>query len=518
MVRDELTLQQVNQIQRLKRPNTPWQSSRLCVRWWILFCVCGWVLLFGSFDAQAQQTQIAYGKACNTAGSCAFGLVCSLTVDRKSGFCVPQCNFPTNAQQVELNSAQCPRREPCRRPTFEKFAGCFCLKDSECPTGQSCLKHQCSAPLLADTKVGEICDAKKICGRGLLCTNPVFASEFRCFPFCKTSCGTAGQCLKAPSVVGHNKQSASFTACVCRKNSDCSSGICFDNVCRKTPKLGEPCTTASGCAGQLFCHFANQGKPYGRCHPRCFANSTCLAGETCVGNACVCSSSSPCKFGGVCQQGVCTNVDRCTVDNDCQSKRCFKPVTGESSQGICLTACNVSSDCSRNTPCLQLSGSGRACYCSRDSDCPNNRACTEYRCGAQKPTTRLPPIPKPQECKPACQYPFSCKDGTCVKRNIGEACTKAIECKGGVCFGPNKDSAKICSVIVSDCSQCLPLRLKCATFDGVQACYLPDNLGISVFPEPPETGCKGCQSSDQAPSWFLLPLLFVWVMVRRLQR
>ncbi|MFL5321772.1 MAG: hypothetical protein ACJ790_19070, partial [Myxococcaceae bacterium] len=176
----------------------------------------------------------------------------------------------------------------------------------------------------------------------------------------------------------------------CDTDTDCGAeGRCRRGAC------GPVCLNDTECGTEQICRA-------GSCipAPECQADTDCAQGFVCKADKCTCTTDSACAANQICESGACVTRPRCTSDNDCASigRKC------ELTQGLCIPACNVSTDCAPGVDprvavalyqCLDGSclrrclndqtcgpnlicedGSCRQTDCKTYSDCPQGQYCT----------------------------------------------------------------------------------------------------------------------------------------------
>jgi len=249
---------------------------------------------------------------------------------------------------------------------------------------------------------------------------------------------------------------------------------------------GEPCTTASECAGSRCVSVAGELRCARPCDP---AATTCGDGLVCepAGECGDCTpvelSTVPRPFGSVCDE-----------DGQCSSGDC---TAGEGGPAFCTRACEGHAEC----------GSGRHCRGGRcvagDLAAPGQDCTVGDDCAFEADCITLE---GDTFCAPACtegtcDEGFVCTEtevGTrCVADGLGlgEACMDNLECRSGICGGT-------CTRLCSD-SPC-PDGFACEAVGEYMAC----------FPIEDDGGCAAGGSGPFGP----LSLLVVGALVLRRRR
>lgn len=225
-------------------------------------------------------------------------------------------------------------------PGSEAPEECPCQDNSECQSGEYCLRGFCSTiPEGATT-----CTTSTDCGHRESCIN--------------------GICTER-----------------CAKDPDCSAPgcSCEDNFCVDDPHTdgGTPGDGGTGSGPGD----ADAGVP-----STCAAHADCGVGAYCINGTCFlgCQTNTQCPAAEECKSGVCqpkpqnqppacTSGAHCPIGQDCVDGKCAKPCT--SNAGCLQGDTCVIGYCSPSAP---PTGSGNACVAN--CDCPAGETCASGIC------------------------------------------------------------------------------------------------------------------------------------------
>ena len=309
-------------------------------------------------------------------------------VKREEACFAINCTEPGSDCAVESsfckNSTRC-LDDVCR----VNVAGDPCDEDGECDGEFRCdvLTSKCVARLgVGESCTNDECETTLSC-KNKVCTQGPSKAGDKCtsmFGFDDCPLGltcSGGVCVTLPGV-GEK----------CTESGDCAAGlICdlFKDICKKTPKAGEPCV-AGFCSADIFSQ-----------EMYCDDSNVCRKPKG-LGESC--SSSVPCDTNYYeCVNGKCKKYDTggsCTSDNDCDGPQaCFNGVCTEiftldegaecpySEQGASMGEAELFL-CKEGLGCVpnRETGSGYVCKkietkfdselsCESDSDCPADSAC-----------------------------------------------------------------------------------------------------------------------------------------------
>ena len=355
---------------------------------------------------------------CSTTKDCKMGEICSVTK-----ICVPPkpCNNCTVAEfclndicnPLEcLLDDDCPREKPhcilgiCSRPYPKCSHFCkpcinnMCFERCQhCLEGQKCEKGLCVG---YDIRCISKCPPGMICKNGL-CKVCSLTDNCGLKPECK-NCTDNQVCIRGECTT------------ICNSNSDCSSGICKNRICKKP----SPCPCSVG----EFC-----------------ANRVCIAPQ--------CFRDSDCNDNSFCYLGHCfTNIKGCLSDDDCMrdSEKCENDVCVKSG-----CQCQPNEKCFKNLCHLET-------ICFTDYDCPNGLSCNE-----QSHTCTLTDCKKEIDCrskhltcpddvrncriKPECRSDSDCDANYQCSKSLGRCILKIICYEPGVngAFSNNCSGTQGCS-------------------------------------------------------------------------
>ncbi|KAF4526820.1 hypothetical protein B566_EDAN018173, partial [Ephemera danica] len=237
-----------------------------------------------------------------------------------------------------------------------------CIISPDCPSTQACVNQKCRDP-------------------------------------CPGSCGANAECR----VVNHaitctcipEHYGNPFEQCLLRRKEE------ILNPCQPSPcGVNAECKQRNG-AGACTCIPDYFGNPYEGCRPECVLSSDCPTDRACIKNKC----QNPCP-------GICGQNAVCNVLNHVPTCYCIEGYIGDP-----FTACRERpppprtpepisdpcqpSPCGPNSQCRQINGQA-VCSCQPNyegsppncrpecvvsSECPSNRACTNYKCRDPCPGT-----------------------------------------------------------------------------------------------------------------------------------
>ena len=369
-----------------------------------------------------------------------------------------------------------------------------CANDSDCPyinetdsTGQEyyAAKLNCDAATskcswtaggtTTGGAMGSVCSLDADCASPLFC-QPVNNTSY-CSQLCQTAapnCGSGFQCIGYQNGNGQG-------ACIptgggttgptanagdpCTANTDCTTNMCFNKVCRVSCTVANPTQCASGqdcqstgttgkgvcvpgsgkkangaaCGDALEC--TSEACISGFCRAKCVNKTDCPSGQGCIAqpdgfSACVPGSGGKLPIGS-----------QCTATTDCVTgSNCVK-LNANDVLSTCRKPCVTTSDCGADM-CAKMADGSQACIpvtankqpiggtCDASDACgsglcvagPGGQTCTQV-CTVSDPTT----CPCGFEClnTTAGGLCFAGKKLACVP--AGGPCTTTGECAGGVC-------------------------------------------------------------------------------------
>lgn len=241
----------------------------------------------------------------------------------------------------------------------------------------------------------------------------------------------------------------------CMADTECAT----DQRCRRGA-CGPICVNDGECGDGQTCQS-------GRCElrPECAQDTDCASGFTCTDGRCRCETDAACAANQTCTAGVCKARARCRLDGDCTNgTRC------EVTQGLCVPACRLPTDCAPNLD-PQIALGLYACLngtcarrCTTDLTCAaDGVVCKDSLCTAADCKTKA-------DC-PEGQY---CTSGTFGRCLAYETCTSSTECDPDFrCqkFGQNQCPPGF------DCSQSICLELPRCFIDSDCVSGVPGTMG-----------------------------------------
>lgn len=316
--------------------------------------------------------------------------------------CVSPCLIDnpcgTNAEcYVRNNQPQCRCVSGYRGNAYEFCRVVGCTSNNDCPSDKKCVNEQCVDPCLYESE----------CSPRAICTPQNHMGVCRCPP------GLVGNPLIDCKPEVRNE---------CEVDPDCSSTLaCLGQKCKDPCHELHPCTQPARCqvtptspVRTMICicpeGYISSGS--GTCKPiesvrviGCIADSDCAPEKSCVNNLCKdvctnkCGPNAICRIKGhkpvcTCEQGYdgnpeigctkvgCTSDDECHGTHSCINRQCTPACTLEKcGRNTLCTAVNHRSFCDchpgftgdPSTGCVPLE-------CQIDSECPQDKACINFKC------------------------------------------------------------------------------------------------------------------------------------------
>lgn len=312
-------------------------------------------------DGEVDEDCLGFGQACTNNEECSGGL-CGETENGR--ICTRSCD----ASRVDIG---CPQ-------------GLFCQQTNGC--------NGICAPVVAERTLGESCSSSGECRSrlcaGAVCVAPCERGDGNCFAgeACQGIAeGACGYCVNEGSVGGPRANGEN-----CGSNSDCESGLCFEedglSYCSESCESDRDCGDAFHCRSNM-CIRGPRQRPGGPC----IENGDCASGfcvtegntrycsELC--NAGACPDGFTCETVGeaqVCLPGSSLLGQPCTANNECISDLCvFNTDAGDVCGALCdeNIACPVGFECTRvgdAAVCLDPNTAGDdssgGCGCSTQGD------------------------------------------------------------------------------------------------------------------------------------------------------
>jgi len=202
---------------------------------------------------------------------------------------------------------------------------------------------------------GFACNSNKPCCSELTCSGGV------CQPACQNtggSCSSSQPCCGSleciPDGSGSICSCAPNTGCYCTENSQCTPGVCNNNVCGACAGTGGSCVSSTGTYEDNMC-----------CSSEC-VGGYCSCGE---GLGCTCNESSDCGTDLVCYESLCVSCLPANAPTTDASQCC----SGDLLNGLCSCstencACTENSQCESgvcdpltNNTCVTPQATGENC-------------------------------------------------------------------------------------------------------------------------------------------------------------
>jgi hypothetical protein len=241
----------------------------------------------------------------------------------------------------------------------------------------------------------------------------------------------------------------------CRKHPDgtvCSAGTCQGNsVVGAKVCLAGACTEGSS----TVCSPYGCDPAAGRCFSACTASSQCDARE-CQDGSCgkkplgaVCAGAGECASGS-CTDGVCCNLacsGPCVSCNQVgKMGECSPAAAGTPDpHGLCVAearaSCGLSGTCNGQGGCSKYAA-GTECRpgsCSGGSEVPMSVCDGAGTCLQGAPVPCAPYVCAENICKASCTVTADCtggnvcQNGSCGKKQNGQTCRSAAECRSNFC-------------------------------------------------------------------------------------
>lgn len=255
-----------------------------------------------------------------------------------------------------------------------------CNSDDDCPNEKACINLHCMNP----------CSLRGACGENALCRPALHRPRCSC-PQCYV--GSPGvACRSDPRCDTGELASSELPAISCERDADCPSNMACE---RALGECYDPCRRGfPSCRGNKRCAVRNH-------RPACVCRSGFVVNErgelTCAPSGLECARDAQCATNRACVRGRCVNP--CASGTCAANKTCevldHRPVC------ICMRDC---------TPSLSI--------CLRDSGCPPQQACRNYRCEdpCAKAACAADAPCYVEDHRPVCKF---CPPGFVVDRRYG---------------------------------------------------------------------------------------------------
>ena len=324
-----------------------------------------------------------------------------------------------------------------------------------CDTGTKTCSWTATSTTPTGGKLGSVCSLDTDCASPLFC-QPVDTTSY-CSQTCQTAastCGTGFTCIGyqngngqgacVPSTGGTTGPTAN-AGDPCTASTDCTTGLCFNSVCRVA------CTTANPtqCSASEDCQSTGT-----------VGKGVCVPGTPKVANGQACSDSSVCQSGacvaGFCR-AKCVNKSDCPTGQGCTAQAagysaCVPGTGGKLAIGA---QCVATTDCVAGASCEKLNATDAQSWCRKPctatSDCGGTDVCAQQADGT---LACIPASANKKKLGDTCDTSGSCDSGLCVAGQNQQTCTQVctvgdattcpcgFEClnttAGGLCFAGKK--------------------------------------------------------------------------------
>ncbi|MDI3285760.1 hypothetical protein [Polyangium sp. 15x6] len=350
--------------------------------------------------------------------------------------------------------------------------------------GNPCTKNQCTAQgnpsypneslgFTCNVNGGDVCNGNgqckksngKNCAANGDCAGNICADAICCNSSCTNTCqacnvaGNLGTCANVPSGMDDSPTCTGSNTCngtgqckkedgqSCNNNGECLSGSCVDGICCE-----------NSCTGT--CKSCNVAGNLGKCvntpsgQPDTVASTKCENGSVCDGaGTCKKATGQTCGNGGECLTTFC-NDGRC-CDVNCNASTC-KACNLAGSEGTCTNIPLGQDDNQANTTCTGTNSCDGMGACKKDNgqtcgnagDCVSatcadgyccNSTCTNT-CQACNVSGKLGTCSNVEDGQDDTNGAMMCSgaavscdgNGNC-KKELGQSCGMASECRSGFC-------------------------------------------------------------------------------------
>jgi hypothetical protein len=445
------------------------------------------------------------GGSCSVpcGSGCASGLACATVAD--GDYCLVACHIT----QPTCDPAACRPGLVCQYTGGNLLGACWagCALDTDCaPTGQTCdtsngLCHVTnSAPLCtgATTQGCETagCPALEECNPTRhLCEHVSNPKPVQVGIACTkdSDCGTGAVCF--PEIDAQSRPTG-WSRGYCSQRCGASLGPCPSNAVCKTFANGgfclAKCNDNTGCRGCGYACDTRQTGGQGFCMAACTNSGFSCGSLICNPSLGLCESVCPtsaCPAGWVCDNGLCKNLNGCSIAG-CPANELCNPATNECQlKGCEQVGCQAGQFCDTN--CHQCIPLASGC---ESTGCPPGQECspTTHLCGAQA-SCEVTGCGCAQACDPtthACVQAQCQTTGQCPQYSTCDPSSHLCTCAAHTC------------VVDGDCDSGEKCRIDSHT------CYVPTTTPPTT--PPAKSGC-GCGAGGT-------PLLAVAALVAARRR
>ena len=377
--------------------------------------------------------------------SCAGGTSSDPSILAGDGGNFPPLGEVTGGDQYvapDLGNEGCQKDEQCGDYFCDKQGGqCVeCLINSHCPTGYSCVEHQCKkdpdgcesdAECSADEKVCDLEKGKCVwCLEHSQCSTGHYCLDGKCLPWVCTP--DSAWCIQTVSHRCNEFGNAELAPLECADGDVCTVGDgCANGECKETSEADcdddNPCTDDS-----------------------CLPDSGCVVDY----NEDACDDGTNCTLDDQCKNGVCVPgelVCDCVSDENCLPQEDEDLCNGvlHCIDGFCIVnpdtvvECQQPQDSCKSIECVPETGVCKETNVPEETECDDDDGCTQDDLCIEGQCIGQPVVcDDSNPCtSDACDQEEGClftpkNDDAC---DDGDECTWPDYCVDGLCFGDTID-------------------------------------------------------------------------------
>ncbi|MGI9254075.1 MAG: Dickkopf N-terminal cysteine-rich domain-containing protein, partial [Thermomicrobiales bacterium] len=238
------------------------------------------------------------------------------------------------------------------------------------------------------------------CGSGSRKDNVCKKNSQCCTGICELATGKKNKDKK-----GRCRCLANGKTCGQDKNC-CSSSVCFKGVCGDCRRKNQTCDESTDCCGDAIC-FSGSCQACRTSAQTCSADADCCSGNRCIDGTCApcaatgktCSADADCCSGAICLNGTCASClpagEACLVPSSNDDKR-FASIPCCGNLSCFQNVCTAPKQVSNGDPCTIIdtckdpdatcttyefdSPAGTYCLLPRKAVCETNRDCVSRDC------------------------------------------------------------------------------------------------------------------------------------------